>query len=105
MAIANADGSIILSTKVDTSGINKGMSQIQGKATGLTKTISKLGAAIASAFAIQKIIQFSNESGNLATQTEASVQRLVDIYAMSASFKARSTTVKAPFHVQRQTLY
>ena len=80
MAIANADGSIILSTKVDTSGINKGISQMQGKATSLTKTFSKLGAAIASAFAIQKIIQYSNEAGQLATKTEASVQRLVDIY-------------------------
>ncbi len=84
MAIANADGSIILSTKVDTSGINKGMSQMQGKATSLTKTFSKLGAAIASAFAIQKIIQFSNEAGQLATQTEASVQRLVDIYGSAS---------------------
>lgn len=84
MAITNSDGSIILSTKVDTSGINKGMSQMQGKATNLTKTFSKLGAAIASAFAIQKIIQFSNESASLATQTEASVQRLVDIYGSAA---------------------
>ena len=84
MAIANSDGSIILSTKVDTSGINKGMSQMQGKATSLTKTFSKLGAAIASAFAIQKIIQFSKEAGQLATQTEASVQRLVDIYGSAS---------------------
>lgn len=84
MAIANSDGSIILSTKVDTSGLNKGMSQMQGKATSLTKTFSKLGAAIASAFAIQKIIQFSNESASLATQTEASVQRLVDIYGSAS---------------------
>lgn len=84
MAITNSDGSIILSTKVDTSGINKGMSQMQGKATSLTKTFSKLGAAIASAFAIQKIIQFSNESASLATQTEASVQRLVDIYGSAS---------------------
>lgn len=84
MAMANSDGSIILSTKVDTSGINKGMSQMQGKATSLTKTFSKLGAAIASAFAIQKIIQFSNEAGRLATQTEASVQRLVDIYGSAS---------------------
>lgn len=84
MAIANSDGSIILSTKVDTSGINKGMSQMQGKAASLTKTFSKLGAAIASAFAIQKIIQFSNEAGQLATQTEASVQRLVDIYGSAS---------------------
>lgn len=84
MAIANSDGSIILSTKVDTSGINKGMSQMQGKAASLTKTFSKLGAAIASAFAIQKIVQFSNEAGQLATQTEASVQRLVDIYGSAS---------------------
>lgn len=84
MAIANSDGSIILSTKVDTSGLNKGMSQMQGRATSLTKTFSKLSAAIASAFAIQKIIQFSNETGKLATQTEASVQRLVDIYGAAS---------------------
>lgn len=84
MAIANSDGSIILSTKVDTSGISKGMSQMQGKATSLTKTFSKLGSAISSAFAIQKIIQFSNEAGQLATQTEASVQRLVDIYGSAS---------------------
>lgn len=84
MAIGQSDGSIILSTKVDTSGLNKGMSQMQGKATGLTKTFSKLAAAIASAFAIQKIIQFSNEAGQLATQTEASVQRLVDIYGSAS---------------------
>lgn len=84
MAIANSDGSIILSTKVDTSGINKGMSQMQGKTTSLAKTFSKLGAAVASAFAIQKIIQFSNETGKLATQTEASVQRLVDIYGSAS---------------------
>ena len=84
MAIANSDGSIVLSTKVDTSGINKGMSQMQGKAASLTKTFSKLGAAIASAFAIQKIIQFSNEAGQLATQAEASVQRLVDIYGSAS---------------------
>lgn len=84
MAIANSDGSIILSTKVDTSGINKGISKMQGKATSLAKTFSKLGAAIASAFAIQKIIQFSNEAGKLATQTEASVQRLVDVYGSAS---------------------
>ena len=84
MAIANSDGSIILSTKVDTSGLNKGMSQMEGKAAGLTKTFGKLASAIASAFAIQKIIQFSNESASLATQTEASVQRLVDIYGSAS---------------------
>lgn len=87
MAIANSDGSIIISTKVDTSGLKKGLSEIKAmntKTDSLTKTFSKLGSAIASAFAIQKIIQFSNESANLAIQTEASVQRLVDIYGSAS---------------------
>ena len=84
MAVINSDGSIILSTKVDTSGLAKGMSQIDGRAAGLTKTFSKLAAAIASAFAIQRIIQFTNQSASLATQTEASIQRLVDIYGSAS---------------------
>ena len=84
MAMTNSDGSIILSTKVDTSGMSRGMSQMKGKTAVLTKAFSKLGAVIASAFAIQKLIQFSNESAKLATQTEASVQRLVDIYGSAS---------------------
>ena len=84
MAIANSDGSIILSTKVDTSGIIKGMNQAKSKADGLTKTFSKLGSAIASAFAVQKIIQFGNESSKVSSQTEASVQRLIDIYGSAS---------------------
>lgn len=80
MAISNADGSIVLSTRIDTSGLEKDMSKIEGKASKMTKTFSKLGAALAATFAVKKIIQFSNEAANLAIQTEASVQRLVDIY-------------------------
>ena len=84
MAIANADGSIVLSTRIDTSGLDKDMSKIEGKASKMTKTFSKLGAALAAAFAVKKIIQFSNEAANLAIQTEASVQRLVDIYGKAS---------------------
>ena len=80
MAIANSDGSIILTTKVDDSGINKGMSQIQGKASSLTKTFKSLAGAIGLAFSVSTIVQFSKQAGQFATQTEASVQRLVDIY-------------------------
>ena len=73
MAIANSDGSIILSTKVDTSGLNKGM-----------QSLKKFATAIGIAFSVKQIIQFSNESAKLATQTEASVQRLVDIYGSAS---------------------
>lgn len=134
MAIANADGSIILSTKVDTSGMEQGtkslksqaaklaaeyrkagMSQSEAfkkawseiertrketeKATKSTQTygekaktafqgvgsaLKSLAGYLALAFSVTKIIQFSNEAGRLATQTEASVQRLVDIYGSAS---------------------
>lgn len=69
MAIANSDGSIVLTTKVDQSGI---------KSFG--KSLKNLAGALGLAFSINQIVKFSNETGKLATQTEASVQRLIDIY-------------------------
>lgn len=84
MAITNSDGSIILSTKVDTTGIKSGMSKIKSDAGGLTKTFGKLASAIGVAFSVATVIQFSKESAKLATQTEASVQRLIDIYGQAS---------------------
>ena len=134
MAISGGDGSIILTTKVDTSGMEQGtkslksqaaklaaeyrkagMSQSEAfkkawseiertrketeKATKSTQTYGEkaktafqgVGSALKSiagylalAFSVTKIIQFSNEAGQLATQTEASVQRLADIYGEAA---------------------
>lgn len=84
MAITNSDGSIILSTKVDTTGIRSGMSKIKSDAGGLTKTFGKLASAIGLAFSVTAIVQFSRESAKLATQTEASVQRLIDIYGQAS---------------------
>ena len=135
MAIANSDGSVVLSTKVDTSGMEQGtkslksqaaklaaeyrkagMSQSEAfkkawteiertrketeKATKSTQTygekaktafqgvgsaLKSLAGYLALAFSVTKIIQFSNEAGQLATQTEASVQRLVDIYGSASN--------------------
>ena len=80
MAIANSDGSIILTTKVDTQGIKKGLAEIEKGTTSSTSALKKFASAASLAFAVKQIIQFSNESAKLTTQTEASVQRLVDIY-------------------------
>lgn len=68
---------------------NEGVLQsFEKKSTG---AFSRVGSALKSiagylalAFSVTKIIQFSNEAGQLATQTEASVQRLVDIYGEAA---------------------
>ena len=141
MAIANSDGSIILSTKVDTSGMEQGTKSLKSQAAklaaeyrkagmsqseafkkawseiertrketdratkstknfgkqsqksgkqakgafdGLKATLQSVAGYLALAFSVTKIIQFSNEAGQLATQTEASVQRLVDIYGSAS---------------------
>ena len=64
------------------------LQSFEKKSTG---AFSRVGSALKSiagylalAFSVTKIIQFSNEAGQLATQTEASVQRLVDIYGSAS---------------------
>ena len=109
MAISGGDGSIILTTKIDESGITKGTNSIKtafdkvktylGKVgtqigTGFQKvgnsiknTIQKLGSylkglagQIMGLLSLRAFINFSREAGQMATQQEANVQRLIDIY-------------------------
>lgn len=141
MAIANSDGSIILSTKVDTSGMEQGTKSLKSQAAKLAAEYRKAGMSQSEAFkkawseiertkvstdkatvstkkfgqqsqttgtqasvAIAKIglglkslltyfigiqtvfaaIRFSGASAEFATQTEASVQRLVDVYGSAS---------------------
>jgi hypothetical protein len=74
MAISQSDGSIILSTKVDTTGIK-----------AFTGSLKKLSVAMGVAFGVKELLRFSNEAGKVATQTEASVQRIYDIYGKSSN--------------------
>ena len=113
MAISGGDGSIILTTKVDESGITKSTTSIKAQfakvgsylktiGTSIQTTFSKVGAGIkntfskignwlknfatsiaaqfAAIFGLYALINFSKQAGEFATQTEASVQRLIDIY-------------------------
>lgn len=109
MAISGGDGSIILTTKIDESGITKGTNSIKtafdkvktylGKVgtqigTGFQKvgnsiknTFQKLGTylkglagQILGLLSLRAFINFSREAGEIATQQEANVQRLIDIY-------------------------
>ena len=117
MAISGGDGSIILTTKVDESGITKSTTSIKAQfakvgsylkkiGTSIQTTFSKVGAGIkntfskignwlknfatsiaaqfATIFGLYALINFSKQSAEFATQTEASVQRLVDIYGEAA---------------------
>ena len=80
MAITNADGSIVLTTKVDQSGLKKGMFTMKSGTSSLMKVFGKLGAVVGAVFSVAAIVKFSKETSNLATKSEASVQRLIDIY-------------------------
>ena len=84
MAISGGDGSIILTTKVDTSGIKTFEKTSKTTAQNIGESFKKLGGIIAATFSITAIINFSKQAGEFATQTEASVQRLVDIYGEAA---------------------
>ncbi len=84
MAIANADGSIVLTTKVDQSGLKKGMTTMKSGVSSLIGSFSKLATAIGLAFSVGALVKFSKEASNLATTAEASVQRLIDIYGSAS---------------------
>lgn len=142
MAISGGDGSIVLTTKVDESGINKGTQSIQSKVaklaaeyrkagmtqsdamkkawqetnrlkastdkasksvkgfgkqaqdsgsqaktafSGLKNALSNLAGVVATAFSISTLVNFSKEAANVAMSTEASVQRLIDIYGQASN--------------------
>ena len=84
MAIANADGSIVLTTKVDQSGLKKGITTMKSGVSSLIGSFGKLAAAIGVAFSVGALVNFSKEASNLATKTESSVQRLIDIYGSAS---------------------
>lgn len=84
MAISGGDGSIILATQVDPTGLTRGLSSIRSNIQKTSSGFSKLGGIIATAFSVHKIIQFSKESSKMASDTEASIQRLIDIYGASS---------------------
>ena len=78
MAITNADGSIILKTKVDQTGLNKGMATMKSGVKSLTGAFVKLGSAVGLAMGISAMVQFGKEAINLASDLEE-VQNVVDV--------------------------
>lgn len=73
-----ADGSIIIDTQLDTSGIDNGVARIKQSFNGLGNAVKKLGILIGSAFAVGKLIQFGKECVELGSNL-AEVQNVVDV--------------------------
>ena len=76
--MAKSDGSVIIDTRMDTSGFEKGVKTMQSRVNGLTGAVSKLGVAIVAAFAVEKIIQFGKEAIELGSDLQE-VQNVVDV--------------------------
>lgn len=81
-----ADGSIIIDTRLDTSGIDNGVARIKQSFNGLGNAVKKLGILIGSAFAVGKLIQFGKECLELGSDL-AEVQNVVDVTFTTMSDK------------------
>ena len=83
MAISGGDGSIILTTKVDESGINKGFSAIKSGASKVAKGFAVVGAAAATAFtaistaAVNSYAEYEQFAGGVETLFKDSSDKLM----------------------------
>lgn len=82
--MAASDGKVTLSTRLDTSGIKTGAKGIKSAISDTKAALKSLAGSIGMAFSTAALVAFSKESSEVATQTEANVQRLVDIYGSAS---------------------
>lgn len=81
-----ADGSVIIDTRMDTSGVQNGVSAIRQSFNGLGSVVKKIGILIGEAFAIRKLAQFGKECVELGSNL-AEVQNVVDVTFTTMSDK------------------
>ena len=81
-----ADGSVIIDTRMDTSGVQNGVSAIRQSFNGLGGVVKKIGVLIGGAFAIGKLAQFGKECIELGSDL-AEVQNVVDVTFTTMSDK------------------
>lgn len=76
--IAAPDGSIIIDSQIDSSGVQRGVGEIKSSMRGLGSTVKKVGMLLLSAFAIKQLINFGKECLELGSSLEE-VQNVVDV--------------------------
>lgn len=81
-----ADGSVIIDTRMDTSGVQNGVSAIRQSFNGLGSVVKKIGVLIGGAFAIGKLAQFGKECIELGSNL-TEVQNVVDVTFTTMSDK------------------
>lgn len=81
-----ADGSVIIDTRLDTTGVQKGVSAIKQSFNSLGSAVKKIGLLIGGAFAVGKLVQFGKECVELGSDL-AEVQNVVDVTFTTMSDK------------------
>ncbi len=81
-----ADGSVIIDTRMDTTGVQNGISAIKQSFNGLGSAVKKIGLLIGGAFAVGKLVQFGKECVELGSDL-AEVQNVVDVTFTTMSDK------------------
>ena len=81
-----ADGSVIIDTRMDTSGVQNGVSAIKKSFNDLGSVVKKVGLLIGGIFAIGKLTQFGKECVELGSNL-AEVQNVVDVTFTTMSDK------------------
>lgn len=72
-----ADGTIIIDTQLDTTGIEKGGTQIKKSLSSIGSVAKKIGGIVAAAFAVKKVVAFGKECLELGSDLQE-VQNVVD---------------------------
>ena len=81
-----ADGSVIIDTRMDTTGVQNGVSAIKQSFNGLGSAVKKIGLLIGGAFAVGKLVQFGKECVEFGSDL-AEVQNVVDVTFTTMSDK------------------
>ena len=81
-----ADGSVIIDTRMDTTGVQNGVAAIKQSFNGLGSAVKKIGLLIGGAFAVGKLVLFGKECVELGSDL-AEVQNVVDVTFTTMSDK------------------
>lgn len=81
-----ADGSVIIDTRMDTTGVQNGVSAIKQSFNGLGGAVKKIALLIGGAFAVGKLVQFGKECVELGSDL-TEVQNVVDVTFTTMSDK------------------
>ncbi len=81
-----SDGSIIIDTRIDTSGFDDQLHNMRGGVNGLSGAFRKLGGIIATTFAVGTLIKFGKEAIELGSDLQE-VQNVVDVTFTTMSDK------------------